>query len=757
MVVSRMTKKELIEEIERLERRIAQLEGPSPAGSGAVGSTRDVAEFTKERQMFFDMLETLPVMICIVRPDYHIPFANRAFREVFGESGGRPCYEYVFGQEGPCTFCQTLVALRTNAPHHWECRPPNGRIIDVHDFPFTDLDGTLAVLEMDVDITERIHVEEALRESEEKYRNLFESSMDAILLTQPDGTALDANPAACAMFAMSREEIVRRGRTGLVDGTDPRLRALLRERTTTGRCRGELIMIRSDGQRFPVELTSTLFDDSEGSKKTSMIIRDLTEQKRAEEALAESERRYRTFLDSSTDHVFLKDEKMRYIFANRALLEYAGKTPEELIGTDDFAVLPEGLAPDARRTDEETLRARATMVSEATMGGTTYEVTKFPVPLAGGRTGVGGFARDITERRRAEEQLRLKEWEIETLVNNTGDMIVRFDRGLRHVFVNRALCELAGIPSDEYLYKTNEELGMPDDLCRFWNENLTRVFETNSPHTIEFRFTGQNGIERSFQANISPEAESDGTVRTVVSVVRDVTDLKQMQAELERSRSELRWLAVRLSGVEETQRRSIAGSLHDGLGQHLTALGINLNMIASFLPKRTAVKVMPQISDSLRLIRTAMGEVRHLITDLRNPVLEDYGLLPALEWHCKEFVGRAGITVTFSENCFAGRLDATRERELFRIAQESLSNVVRHARATQVRIALQKDGDTIRLSVADNGTGLPPEKRPDTEDGPALQHWGLLMMRERAVSIGGSLYVESLPGKGTTVVTEVRV
>jgi two-component system sensor histidine kinase UhpB len=315
--------------------------------------------------------------------------------------------------------------------------------------------------------------------------------------------------------------------------------------------------------------------------------------------------------------------------------------------------------------------------------------------------------------------------------------------------------ELTGIPSHEYLGKTNEELGMPDDLCRLWNENLFMVIETHSPRTFEFRFTGQDGVERSFQSNVSPEIDSDGAVRTVVSIVRDVTDLKRMQTELERSQSELRRLAVRLGEVEEAERKRIARSLHDDLGQHLTALGINLNIMVSILPKKTAAMVMPHITDSLRLIRITMNQVRHLIADLRNPILEDYGLLTALEWYCKEFVGRAGITVAFSENCFGGRLEAVKERELFRIAQESLTNVVRHACATEVRIALQKDNDMIRLSIEDNGTGLFPEKGLDKNNGPVLQHWGLVTMRERAASLGGRMEVESVPTKGTKVVTEV--
>jgi PAS domain S-box-containing protein len=130
----------------------------------------NLAEAIKaERQRLYDVLETLPVMICLLTPDYHVAFANRSFREKFGESGGRHCYEYCFERTGPCDFCETYKVLETGKPHHWEITVPDGTsIIDAHDFPFTDLDGSPLILEMDIDITERKQAEEALRKAHDQ-------------------------------------------------------------------------------------------------------------------------------------------------------------------------------------------------------------------------------------------------------------------------------------------------------------------------------------------------------------------------------------------------------------------------------------------------------------------------------------------------------------------------------------------------------------------------------------------------------------
>jgi PAS domain S-box-containing protein len=111
-------------------------------------------EVMAERKRFFDVLETLPAMVCLLSPDHYVAFANRAFRERFGESHGRHCYQYCFGEEGPCRFCESYRVLETGEPHHWECNAPDGSIMDVYDFPFIDTDGSALILEMDIDITE---------------------------------------------------------------------------------------------------------------------------------------------------------------------------------------------------------------------------------------------------------------------------------------------------------------------------------------------------------------------------------------------------------------------------------------------------------------------------------------------------------------------------------------------------------------------------------------------------------------------------
>ncbi len=161
-----------------------------------------------EQQRFNDVLEMLPAYVVLLTPDYHVSFANRFFRERFGESHGRRCFEYLFGRSEPCEICETYTVMKTKTPHHWEWTGPDGHIYDIYDFLFIETDGSLLIMEMGIDITERKRAEEALRAASLYTRNLIEASIDPLVTISPDGKVMDVNKATEVITGLSREQLI---------------------------------------------------------------------------------------------------------------------------------------------------------------------------------------------------------------------------------------------------------------------------------------------------------------------------------------------------------------------------------------------------------------------------------------------------------------------------------------------------------------------------------------------------------------------
>lgn len=239
-----------------------------------------------ERQRLYSVLETLPAMICLLTPDYHVAFSNRSFRERFGESQGRHCYEFCFGRSQPCEFCESFNAFKTGEPHHWEVRAPDGSVIDAYNFPFSDVDGSPLILEMDIDITEHRRTESTLREIGAYNRTLIEASPDPLVTIGLDGRITDVNAATEHATGRNRQELV---------GTDfsdyfsepEKAQAGYQQVFREGTVRDYPLEIRhSDGHATPVLYNATVYRNPEGKViGVFAAARDITELQKAEQDL----------------------------------------------------------------------------------------------------------------------------------------------------------------------------------------------------------------------------------------------------------------------------------------------------------------------------------------------------------------------------------------------------------------------------------------------------------------------------------------
>ncbi len=242
-------------------------------------------------------------------------------------------------------------------------------------------------------------------------------------------------------------------------------------------------------------------------------------------------------------------------------------------------------------------------------------------------------------------------------------------------------------------------------------------------------------------------AEDDGLSGNQV-IIRDITEEKKVMERLTRTREELRYLSAHLQSLREIEHNTLAREIHDVLGQLLTALKIDCSWLVKKVPDDSR-EVSARKEAILNLLDEAIDEVGRISARLRPGLLYDLGLCEAMEWQAGEFTRRTGIECGLECDLDDGLLDRDQSIALFRIFQEALTNIARHAGATVVSVSLACRGDDVELRVADNGGGIPDERIRD------IRSYGLIGMRERAYSCHGELSMTSSPERGTTIFVSI--
>jgi len=223
--------------------------------------------------------------------------------------------------------------------------------------------------------------------------------------------------------------------------------------------------------------------------------------------------------------------------------------------------------------------------------------------------------------------------------------------------------------------------------------------------------------------------------------------------QLTESQNQLRGLSQQLVQIQEKQFSHLAEELHDRVGQDMTAININLNILRTLLPRDVPEGVITRLADMEKLVIESVKRVRSAMSELRPPMLDKYGLAAALYWYSEEYHRRTEIQVNINERYMKNsRLPSEIEIALFRIAQEALNNVVKHANATKIDIELFEEEGNTMMVITDNGLGF-DTKVPNFRK---LQHWGVPLMQERARAINGEFLLRSVPGQGTQIVVRVK-
>jgi two-component system sensor histidine kinase UhpB len=317
-------------------------------------------------------------------------------------------------------------------------------------------------------------------------------------------------------------------------------------------------------------------------------------------------------------------------------------------------------------------------------------------------------------------------------------------------FVNQRWMEYTGLSQDDVLANSNGTVH-PDDVASVmetWVANMA----AGEPFEGEMRLRRADGEYRWFLVRTVPLRDEKGSIVKWYGTSTDVDDRKHAENALRDSGVQLQALARRLVELQESERKHLARELHDRLGPPFTSLSINLKLIEDALPSALQQALTGKLADSRRQIQDASMAMRDVIGELRPQEIDDHGLQPALDRYTQQFSARTGVAVSVRAGAPYERAATDVEIALFRIAQEALNNIAKHARAKSVVITLERQGTDYVMSVLDDGIGLIASS--ERADGPRLA-LGMVTMRERAQALGGSLSIEPHPNGGTQLTVRV--
>ena len=270
---------------------------------------------------------------------------------------------------------------------------------------------------------------------------------------------------------------------------------------------------------------------------------------------------------------------------------------------------------------------------------------------------------------------------------------------------------------------------------------------------FNFRIIGKDGAIKHIRSELLIERNEEGFPIKITGFNQDVTETSLAVEELKSSREQLRALAAYLQNVREEERTAIAREIHDELGQVLTSLKMNLTLMDKTISSNETISNKKELSDEISsmkmIIDNSIKRIKKIITELRSEVLDNLGLIPAIEWQIEEFNKKSGIDVGFNNLWGEVALNKDISIAVYRILQEALTNVARHSKASKVNVKIEKKGDHFKIEIEDNGVGLKSEPSKESKS------FGVLGMRERAIILGGDFTIENVDPSGAKVVVNI--
>ncbi len=647
---------------------------------------------------------------------------------------------------------------------------------------------------------EELHVaDEELRERNNelalaslRYQELFELAPDAFLATNLHGKIREANRAAATLLGLEQKDLVNRLLPSLVVERDRRSFRRHLARVAGGEPRLDQDVLIAPAGMPPVACAFSVLPTRDGAGHITgllWLIRDIADRKRAQaetaralateqkarsdlaaahRALAESEARYRAIADLVPYGGWLADRLGAYTFASNSFLQLTGMTLAECQG-DGWT---KTLRPETR--DQVLADWRACVRDGCTWDyeyeiqcadGTYRTVWSRGIPLrddTGQVTGWGGLNIDITNRKQADESLRAAEERFRVALGDSPVTVFQQDSDLRYTWVYHPM----RLRPDEMIGKRDDDINPPEISARL-NEIKRSVLTTGARRREQVRW-GADEFSGWVDLAVEPFYDGAGKIAGIIGTAADISELKREQAalasvnvqldravaertaELVEANMRLRGLTQTVVSVQEEERRRVSRELHDEAGQALTALKMNLEVMRDDMPADLP-QIKAQLAEMVGIITNTLEQIRVLAQDLRPPALDAANISTVLEGLCRDFARRGRFEVYYRGASPSDTSEVVNVT-LYRFVQEALTNVVRHAHATEATVQLDWDAEELTLSVRDNGGGFDLASKSPTLNPHGL---GLIGMQERLKTVGGWLEIHSGADRGTQLVAHI--
>lgn len=600
------------------------------------------------------------------------------------------------------------------------------------------------------DITDRKLAEDALHKSENylrlfEQREIIQTSLDGFFVVNTNNSRLlEVNDAFCNLVGYSRDELLTMRLSDLeAEESSAETAAHIKKIKEIGYDRFETCHRHKQGHLVSLEISVTHSELDGGI--IFIFARDITERK-----LLEQQLRLKEFvLDHARDAVFLLDLDSRFIYVNEEACRSLGYSREELFGLALSDIDPDTTQEDFKRIWKQM----------SAKGHITFKTrhrrrdgSLFPVEIQSslfeyqGKTMNMALARNITERKYAAQKVAELQHRNELILNTAGDGICGINKKGRINFINPAAAKMLGYGVEELYGLSLEEISRPPmlDGCNCPSANCQFLMSINGGttcHKSEEIYRRKDGNTFPVSCTRAPIIDKGKCIGAVV-MFRDITERK-------RSEQLVRELSMHLQNIREEEKANFAREIHDELGSTLTALKIEAGRLNRGLSaEQKAMPLFARVESMVDLLDDAVAATRRIITDLRPTMLDDLGLLAALEWQADQFQKRTGIecqVIGVLNDDLKDALDKIRSINLYRIFQEALANVARHSGASKVKVEFRYDDEEVFLSISDNGRGLPSDLHIVSTS------YGLRSMRERVDQLGGKIKFDSAPGSGMSV------